>query len=397
MDERAASYFNSGELLRIAQRLIQMPSENPSGTEESVALCIKSILEENGISAELSWAAAGRPNLMAAIEGELPGPVLVYNGHLDVVPAGPYWTKPPFDGLVEDGKLYGRGASDMKSGVAAMLYAAIVLKRSGVPFHGKLILFFNVDEERSNLGMKHFMREEFTADYAVIGEPTDLDACICHKGDGRYRLDTYGISGHTSVVERPDNAIYKMAKLIIGLEQLGNEVKRRKHEMLGSASLTVAQIHGGTAPNIVPSHAQIEIDRRVLPGESEEEIYGEIERTAREISAREGFDVRLEQYLYLPPHSLEEHHPLAQTALRIATEITNERKRIKPFLATTEAPFFSVARGIPTLVMGPGSLHRAHTEDEWVDVQELTDASQIYIALALELLQHRESNEGGRL
>jgi succinyl-diaminopimelate desuccinylase len=380
------SYFDSQELIRIAQRLIQIPSENPSGNEEKVALCIKDILVENGIASELSWAAPERPNLMATLQGSLPGPTMIYNGHLDVVPAGPKWTKDPYAGIIENGKLYGRGASDMKSGVAAMLYAAIVLKRTGTPFKGKLILLFNVDEEYSNIGIKHFLQQDIQADYVVISEPSDMDVCICNKGAGRYRLHTFGISGHTSVVENPDNSIYKMAKLIVALEQLSIKIKQRSHEMLGTASLTVAQVNGGSAPNIVPNHTQIEIDRRVLPGEEETEVYKEIELTVKEIAVRDGFDIQMEQYLYVPPHSIEKDHILTQTALRVTSEIAKKDKVTKTFFATTEASFFSVNKRIPTIIMGPGSLHQAHKEDESVDLQEVIDASKVYIQLAIQLL-----------
>jgi succinyl-diaminopimelate desuccinylase len=387
MDDKWDARFDSQELLNITQRLIQIQSENPPGQEEHVAFFIRDELEKNGITSSLSWAAKGRPNLMAVLEGNGPGPVLMYNGHLDVVPAGPNWTQDPFGGLIQDGRLYGRGASDMKSGVAAMLYAVIVLKRLENPFKGKLILFFNSDEEYSNLGIRHFLQEDIAADYVVISEPSDLDACICHKGAGRYRIYTSGVAGHTSVVEKPDNSIYKMAKVVTALEELSKKIKQRTHEKLGFASLTVSKISGGNAPNIVPSHTVIEIDRRVLPGEKEEEVRQEIERTVKKIADREGFDFQLEPYLYIPPHIIDEQHILTKTAVQVASQVTNREIISKAFMATTEAPFFSEQKGIPTLILGPGSLLRAHTADEWVDVQEIIDASRIFLKLACDLLK----------
>lgn len=386
MDELLDSFFDAEELLPLARRLIQVPSENPPGNERHVALAIQEVLQHNGIASSLTWAGPGRPNLMAELEGSGPGPTLIYNGHLDVVPAGPNWTEDPFSGLIRNGRLYGRGAADMKSGVAAMIYAAIILKRMGTPFHGKLVLFFNADEENSNLGMKRFLQDEIKADYAVIGEPTGLDVCTSHRGAGRYRVHTYGGTGHTSIVDNGDNSIYRMAKLIPALEKLAAELRQRTHERVGRASLTVAQITGGTAPNIVPSHTVIEIDRRVVPGEQEEEVHRELERTIKDVAAREGFDAVLEPYLYVPPHHIHEEHILAQTALRLAGEVTGRDRRSGSFRATTEAPFFSHYKGIPTIIIGPGSLQQAHTADESVEIRQVVEASRVYIRLASELL-----------
>src|SRR5699024_8179591 len=150
-------YFKEKELIEILQGLISKDSENPSSTEESTARYIQDILYENGINSNFTWVQEGRPNVFAEINGVSSGKTLLYNGHLDVVPAGEGWKNNPFLGNIIDGKMYGRGSADMKSGVAAMIYAAIVIKRMGCPFQGKIVLFFNIDEERENLGMWSFL------------------------------------------------------------------------------------------------------------------------------------------------------------------------------------------------------------------------------------------------
>ena len=383
-------HFKSEELIHILKKLVEINSENPPGVEGPVAFYIKQVLYENGIPAELSEAAPKRPNVKAVLKGKKPGPTVIYNGHLDVVPAGQGWTRHPNGAVIEDGKLYGRGAADMKSGLAAMMYAAIVLKRMGLPLSGTLILYFNVDEERSNIGMKHFLNENFTADYAIISEPTDLDVCIGHKGVARYRLRTFGTAGHTSVVRQPDNAIYKMTKLILALENLSTKIQTRKHPLLGTASLTVTQIIGGTAPNIVPSETIIEIDRRIVPGETEKGVYEEIERTVSEVAQRGQFSYVLEQYLYLPPYIIAEDHPLVSAATSIVNMVTNREKCTKPFIASTEAPFFAVYKEIPTLILGPGSLKQAHTVDEHVEITEVIAAAHVFIILACQLLSNND-------
>jgi acetylornithine deacetylase/succinyl-diaminopimelate desuccinylase family protein len=390
MNRDYASVFREEEVIEITCRLIRAAGENPPGGEEAAARVICDVLASHGIRADLSWAAPGRPNVVAVLEGASDGPVMVYNGHTDVVPAGGNWTKDPFAAVIENGRLYGRGASDMKAGVAAMMYAAIVLKRMGNPFAGKLVLFFNVDEERSNIGMHHMMKNPLRADYVVISEPSDLDVCYCHKGAGRYRIETAGVAGHTAVVEHPDNAVYKMVKIVAALEKLGETVRQRRHEALGTASLTVAQISGGTAPNIVPDRCVIEVDRRVLPGETEEQALAEIDGAAREAAEQGGFAYKLDPYLFVPPHEIAKDHPLTVTTHRIAERVTGRPRKIKAFTATTEAPFFSHKLGIPTLILGPGSLSEAHTADESVDVREIVDAARIFVELACEMLPLKE-------
>ncbi|XID90888.1 M20 family metallopeptidase [Paenibacillaceae bacterium WGS1546] len=379
--------FKAEEYLELLRALVRIDSQNPPGNELGAAEFVYRTFKENGIDVSFSWPAPDRPNVKAVLKGSRgEGRTMIYNGHLDVVPVGAGWTKPPFGAVIEDGKLYGRGSADMKSGVAAMIYAALVLKRTGSPFAGELILYFNVDEEFSNLGIKHFLEEDISADFAVIGEPTDLDACVGHKGVSRYRVQTRGRAGHTAVVRDPDNSIYKMVKLVAALEKLAGRVKRTKHPLLGESSLTVAQFNGGTAPNIVPAHSVVEVDRRLMPGETAESSFGEFMDALTEVAEAENFEFEAEQYQHLPPYMIEEDHELVLAALEAVYAVTGKRKVAKPFEASAEASFFGVGKGIPTLIIGPGSLRQAHTADECVVVEEAVDAARIYVALAIKLL-----------
>lgn len=377
--------FQEDELILILQKLIQHKSENPLQNEEGIGLYIRDLLEENSIKTEVSWAVEGRPNIYARLKGSEPGPRIIYNGHLDVVPAGPGWSFDPFLGEIKDGKLYGRGAADMKSGLAAMIYAAILLQRAGNPFAGEILLFFNSDEERTNLGMKKFLEDQITADYAVISEPTNLDICIGHRGCARYRVRTRGEAGHTSFVREPNNGIYKMTKLIDGLEKLSFDIKKRIDPEMGAASLTVSQIQGGVAPNIVPDFCEIEIDRRTLPGEREEEVTAEIVKQLDQISALHSFQYELECYLFLPASFIPKSHPFVKASLNTAERIRDKQSEIRVFEATCEAPFFSVEKGIPTVVVGPGGLSQAHVVDEYVEVKEVVEAARFFLGLIIEL------------
>lgn len=396
-DEQECKKDYNKELIALVQGLISRNSENPTTTEEEVAAFVLDTLTQHGIAAEFSWAAPGRPNVVARLSGSRPGPgrKLILNGHLDVVPAGAGWSRDPLGGAVEDGKLYGRGSSDMKAGVAAMMYAAITLKRAGNPFCGDLILFFNVDEERENAGMKLFLAEDLTADYAIIGEPTGLQLCVGHRGVARYRLRTRGTPGHTAFTEQPDNAIHKMLPYIVGLTKLSVEVEGRSHPIVGRSTLTVTQIHGGDAPNMVPGWCMAEIDRRLLPGETRAQVRSEIERCLREaVPDGDGDDYELENYLFVPASHIDTEHPLVRAAIHAGSRVRaaagrTDAPRVESFAATCEAPYFMLDKGIPTLICGPGSLAQAHTVDEYVEVAQVVEAVQLYIAFVEELLQAR--------
>ena len=378
-----AEVFDRGELTRILLGLVQQPSENPPGCEVGVARLIEQLLEAEGIECALSLAAPGRPNVMASVTGTAPGPRTIYNGHMDVVPVGGGWTREP-TGAIEGDRLYGRGAADMKGGVAAMLYAGILLKRMGSRFRGELLLFFNVDEERTNLGMTQFLRESVDADFAVVGEPTSLDVCFGHRGCARYRLRTLGTPGHTAVTTEPDNAISKMTKLITALETAYAPMLRRRHDpVLGSASLVVSQIAGGSAPNIVPDRCEIELDRRLLPGETREGARSELRGVLEQVAKREAFSFELDDYLFLPASTIDEDHALVRDFRRASSRHYPD-VAIRTFNATCEAPFFSVDRGIPTVIYGPGALAQAHVPDEHVELHEVEMACRTYIDFLLD-------------
>lgn len=374
------------ELTTLLCRLIQFPSENPPGNEKAVALFIAEVLRAEGIDVDIQEVAADRPNVIARLKGQQPGKRLILNGHSDVVPCGEGWSVDPFAAVIDGDRIIGRGAADMKSGVATMMFSAILIKRRQYAFNGEIVLLFNVDEERINLGMEHFVAQGVEADYAIIGEPTSLEICVAHKGVSRTRLTTHGIAGHAAKTRNPDSAIDKMAGLLPELLEECRRVKLKHHELLGNASMLVTTINGGSAPNIVPQSCSIEIDRRVLPGERRNEINDSLQRALHGIGLNPQQDYSLENYLFIPASAIEESHPLVEAACQVVDSVTGAaRKTI--FDATCEAPFFSVGCQIPTIIMGPGDLAQAHVKDEYVKIEELHQAAQIYTSLALYLLK----------
>lgn len=374
------------ELVTLLCSLIQFPSENPPGNEKAVALFIADVLRGEGIEVEIQEAVADRPNIIARLKGQQPGKRLILNGHSDVVPCGSGWSVDPFAAVIDGERIIGRGAADMKSGVAAMMYAAILIKRRRYAFSGEIVLLFNVDEERINLGMEHFVAQGVEADYAIIGEPTSLEICVAHKGVSRTRLTTHGTAGHAAKTRNPDSAIDKMAALLPGLLEECRRVKQKHHPLLGNASMLVTTINGGSAPNIVPQSCVIEIDRRVLPEERRNEINDSLQIALAESGLKPQQDYSLDNYLFIPASAIEESHPLVEAAFQAVDALTGAAKKTI-FDATCEAPFFSVGCQIPTIILGPGDLAQAHVKDEYVKIEELHQATQIYTSLALHLLK----------
>ncbi|GIO20229.1 acetylornithine deacetylase [Oceanobacillus oncorhynchi subsp. incaldanensis] len=385
--EKLIDDYNEKEQIRIFKELVQIPSENPGNYEEGIAKKIQNILNNEGIKNKLVYINDKRPNVYAELEGSVEGKTLIYNGHIDTVPIGEGWEHNPFSAYEdEEGYIYGRGASDMKAGVSSMLYAAICLKKSGYPKEGKLILFFNIDEEISNLGMKQFLEEDISADYAIISEPTNLDIAIGHRGTARYNLKTRGIAGHSCYVAHPDNAIEKMNSLLPLLFDWGRRIKKEKiNKFLGSALSNVTTIHGGTAGNIIPDECIVEIDRRLLPGETIEEVNEEYTK----ILTHEGeVDFELENYIFLPASLIEKDHHFVKF-IYDTTKKYNEKVKIKSFEATCEAPFFSINKGIPTIIFGPGSLSQAHVVNERVHKSEVIKAGKLFIEICISLLNNK--------
>ncbi|QGN38114.1 M20 family metallopeptidase [Klebsiella oxytoca] len=374
------------ELVTLLCSLIQFPSENPPGNEKAVALFIADVLRGEGIEVDIQEAVADRPNVIARLKGQQPGKRLILNGHSDVVPCGSGWSVDPFAAVIDGERIIGRGAADMKSGVAAMMYAAILIKRRRYAFSGEIVLLFNVDEERINLGMEHFVAQGVEADYAIIGEPTSLEICVAHKGVSRTRLTTHGTAGHAAKTRNPDSAINKMAVLLPGLLEECRRVKQKHHPLLGNASMLVTTINGGSAPNIVPQSCVIEIDRRVLPEERRNEINDSLQIALAESGLKPQQDYSLDNYLFIPASAIEESHPLVEAAFQAVDALTGAAKKTI-FDATCEAPFFSVGCQIPTIILGPGDLAQAHVKDEYVKIEELHQAAQIYTSLALHLLK----------
>lgn len=370
--------------------LIAFDTTNLPGNELPCAQYLERVLRKGGFSTQVQILEphACRANVIAAI-GNPDGKTLIYNGHIDVVPAGEGWSSDPFTAVKRDGRIYGRGACDMKGGVAAMACAGLQLIDEGFPFeNGQLILVFVCDEELHDMGIKHYIASpEFVkADYAVISEPSSLEFCVAHRGVVRYNLDIKGVSCHAGVPQNGVNALLNAGHAVLELEKLAKQVSQRKHEILPPPTLTPTVIKGGEKDNIVPDLISIQIDRRMLPDETAESCMQEIVQVMDKIKEDlPGFDYEIHPYVSVDAGYVPVDSELVKLCNKVY-ERTFDKKAVNRDFTGCNDQNFMVKAGIPTLVFGPGSLEQAHTVDEFVSEEELSSSVQYFKELVKEIL-----------
>lgn len=363
---------------RLLRELVAIPSVNPAFLpegdprtgEHSMAEYLSALARKNGLEVSLQDVAPGRSNVLARLRP--PGATthrVLLAPHLDTVglPALDAQLTP----RVQAGRLHGRGACDTKGCVAAMFSALSAVARSGRRPAGTEVIFVGlVDEENGQLGSRHYARHGDVADLAVVGEPTRLEVVSAHKGDVWLELRTHGRSAHGATPHLGRNAVHLMARVVEALETTyAAQLKDRSHPLLGSPTINVGSIRGGTQPNIVPEECGITIDRRTLPGESEASVRREIQAVLKAAGATATFqNLRLAA---CPALETDPKQPLVQSLCRAA----RRRRTVGVHYFCDAAPLS--AGGTPSVVFGPGDIRQAHTRDEWISLASLDRGTAI--------------------
>jgi len=378
------------EVVRFAQALIRTPSENPGGTEDAVAAVASDLLETLGTAPSIVRSETGRPSVVARV-GDGARPRLAWNGHLDVVPAGDpaAWSHPPFRAEVVGGRLIGRGAADMKGPIASALAAVAAIRRAGVELDGTLDLHLAADEELTGLqGTKVLLERGFLdQDAAIVGEPTDLQLGLAERGGTWITATARGRSAHGSKPHLGVNAITSMARFLLRIDEA---LPDREHPLVGRPTVNASLIEGGSAPNVVPDRCVVDVDRRLLPGEtSREAVLEPFERLAVAI-ADDHPEVDL-SFAIREWTDAAESDPASAIAERCRAAVRDEGREPADlgFTGITDARFYINDVAVPTVILGPGSLDVAHTADEWVAVEDLLVAARIYARVFLGFLGAR--------
>ncbi|MBM7365323.1 M20 family metallopeptidase [Gordonia hydrophobica] len=372
--------------------LVAEPSVNPGGTEEEAVAVLAQACRDAGFDVALSEAAPGRPNLIATVNGDTDGPGLMFLGHSDVVPPGPGWTADPFVPRRDGDLIIGRGTSDMKGGIAAVVEAMILIGRAvdeGMPVSGPVRLVVTVDEEEHGVGVRHLVQNPPPGEYVgcIVAEPTRLDVVRGCRGASYFTVEVTGRAAHSGRPSDGASAIDAAAK-VIGV--IGDDQRRMAADpdpLLGYGTWNVGTIEGGQGISVVAPTCTMGVDRRLMPGEDVAEIG---EALAAEVRAAgidgDGIAVSVTPTMYLPGFATAEDHPLVAASAQ-AIRDAGAATTVGGWSAACDGGWTSTALGIPTVVLGPGDINgQAHQPDESVPLSELVTAARTYVRAALTLL-----------
>lgn len=388
---RVLAQIDTEETVEFLRALVRIPSVNPPGDVRAAIAHCETKLREAGFSTTVVGPDAERVNLVATLEGGSGRPRLVFNAHVDVVPTGEEaaWSHPPFGAVLEDGRVYGRGAGDDKASVTAQVMAGVALARAGVPLDGALIVTTVGDEETGGFkGAGYIVNEAgVNGDFVIVGEQTLGEICIGERGGAGTVVTVYGSTGHAATPWKGVNAIEGMARVITALrEELWPVLDARTHPVLNRSTATISTIQGGVKTNVIPDRCAIHIDRRILPGEDPADVVTEIRAVAeRAVAGVPGLRVEVQGQPARPAIESDPSSAVGQ-ALQAATRFLGKEVVLKGFFAATDGKHFAPA-GWPTMIMGPGDPSTAHRPDEWVGVEEVIEATKLYALAALALLQ----------
>lgn len=373
--------INDALTLEIFEALMAQDTINPPGNEKRGALCLKEIFDREGIPCEVQDLGDNRANFIASFgEGDK---ILEYSGHLDVVPCVGDWQHTAI-GTTEEGDLiYGRGACDMKGGVAAMCSAAISMFRDKTPLNGQIRLTFVADEEDANLGMHAFLDSHKAATYTILGEPTDLHVAIAHRGVGRYYIDLLGHACHAALRSTEETAVAKAARAVMAIEDLNKQLENMTHDVLPSPSIVVTMVQGYEKDNVVPGKVRLLVDFRVLPGMTEPQTR-KLVQDALDAHGIVGYE--LTKHFFMPGGEVAQAHPFVSACVEQAEKL-NERKEAPQAFGASCEQCFLVEAGSATVIIGPGSLDQAHTVDEFVEKAQLLRAAKLYREIAMDVLK----------
>jgi succinyl-diaminopimelate desuccinylase len=386
---RILAALDEAEVVGLAQTLIGIDSTNPPGREQRIAEALAAHAAAGGLDVNLVPVSAGRSNVFIRLRGQGSAAGRVaYCGHLDTVVAGASpWQRDPFGAEIVDGLLWGRGAVDMKSGLAAMLGALLAIHRSEVRLNGTVELIALVGEEVDCAGATRLIRTGSMEGvrWLVVGEPTGLDVAIAHKGCVRLRVTTRGTPAHASRPDLGRNAILDMAAL---LPELGKvDLSAVSHPLLTPATAAVTTVSGGSAVNVVPDCCSAEFDVRVLPGQTAAAVVSQFEERIDAVAARNpGLKAGVEVFYQRDAVETQEDHPLVVALQETARSVLGRPARVRAVDFFTDASVLQPPTGIPTVLFGPGDIGLMHQTDERVLVRDIVTASRVFALLPVRLL-----------
>ena len=369
-------------LLGLLQDLIRIDSVNPSLTskgagEKVIARYIADCLKKLGLAVRLQEIEENRVNVIGILKGSGGGPSLMLNGHMDTV-STEHMEIDPLAAEEKDGQVFGRGALDMKAGIAALIIAAQSIMGAGIKLKGDLILTLVADEEYASIGTEAAV-SEYTADAAIICEPTGLDVVIAHKGFAWIKTEIFGHAAHGSLPHKGVDAIVKAGKVLAAIEQLGEtELKKKTHPLLGSPSIHASLIDGGTGLSTYPDYCKIKLERRNLPGEDRRLVTEEMQELLQNIQRQdEQFKADFDVFFFRPAFEISPDQPIVQTVSRAYESICQQAPKFEGLSGWLDSAILAQA-GIPSVIFGPSG-EGAHAAVEYVDVESVITTTHVLV------------------
>jgi succinyl-diaminopimelate desuccinylase len=380
------------DAIELTRALVQLESMNPGGSETACARYLGDLLGTNGFSVRYHEFAPGRTSVVAQRGGHKGSRLLCFAGHIDTVPLGnAQWSVDPFGGEIIDGKIYGRGTTDMKAGVAGYVTAALELGAELDDGPG-ILLIMAAGEETGCEGSRPLGEElaaEFNVGAMVIGEPTYNQPKVGHRGAFWLRMTASGKSAHGSMPEHGINALYKAARAVSKLEDFDFNIAR--HPFLGGNSLSVGNLHAGQNVNLVPDLATVEVDIRTIPGVDHEQV-----RAGLRNYLGDDVDV-VESFVDLNSVWTDPQHPWMQRVFDVTTPFIGHRPEVAALPFFTDAAVLQPAfGGVPTVILGPGDTHMAHQTDEFCEVARIPVAVDMFKAIVRDWYAHDDQAQTRR-
>ena len=401
VEQQILARIDDDELIRWVQELTQIPSvwKPELGTgEEPAARWVEARCRELGLETHFEMVQPGRPNVIA-LHRMAPGPTLMFEGHTDVVTEGDpaVWRDPPFAAVIREGRIYGRGANDMKAGLVAALVAIKAIVASGVRLDGTLLLGAVCDEEGDMIGIKHFAERGWADEVsaAIVCEPEENHLCVTQKGVMWIHVVIHGEMAHGAMPLTGANTAYAMARFLSLVRSLelrvmadhGIDPFLGKPSITPTIVMTPARGHGEAQKNVMPGASETMLDIRLIPGQEPEALALEIETLLKSALAGEAklrYDFRVLEIRH--PTYTDPDHPVVNALASAYSDLTGNPPIYGGVPGSTDGTILHARKGIPIVTCGPGDIHIPHHVDEWVSIDEIKTAARMYVLAAVRYL-----------
>lgn len=367
------------------RELVRIPSVTDDlAAYEKIATYIATSLQDAGYTSTIIESIDGRKNVVCRRKFGT-GKRLLFNGHTDVVPVAdrPQWRVDPFAGTLENDRIVGRGACDMKGGLTSMMIAAKALDHLPEALHGEIICTGTVDEEIGGFkGLKHVLEQGVTADFGIVCEPSNLKTTVSCKGPMWLKIVTKGKAAHGSMPHLGKNAIEEMLTLLNSVLKIDFGVK--EHKLLGMPTINIGTIQAGPKPNIVPDLCTATLDIRILPSQTVDDTVRLFKDKIRHV-ADGSFDWDLELLRYREPVEIQTDSEIVRVINHAAKLVTGSLPENKGAVSPGDMQHL-IKAGIPSVTFGPGDDELAHTANESIPIRDVLEAAKVYVVAACELL-----------